>query len=196
MPNYAVAAAAVSVGGLLNGYDTGSIGAISHMKQFEASMGPMSAVLLGITVSMIMLTGAPPSVFAGHLADRYGRLRVILPGALLFGLGALLQGTARGLPQFVAGRALGGFGQGVFFGNISVYITEIAPSRSRGRLVALPQFMATAGVCLGYFTCYATVSLRGDIAWRLPYAVQGALALALAVACAVLPESPRWLART
>ena len=194
MPNYVVAAGAVSLGGLLNGYDTGSIGAISHMQQFKASMGPMSAVLLGIMVSMIMLTGAPPSLFAGHLADRHGRLRVILPGALLFGLGALLQGSARGLPQFITGRALGGFGQGIFLANIAVYITEIAPYRSRGRLVALPQFMATAGVCLGYFTCYGTVSLPGDLAWRLPYVIQGALALALALACAVLPESPRWLA--
>ena len=195
MPNYVLASVAVSLSGLVNGFDTGSIGAISHMRQFEETMGPLPAVLLGITVSMIMLTGAPPSVFAGHLADRYGRLRVILPGAVLFALGALLQGTARGLGQFVAGRALGGFGQGVFLANAAVYITEIAPYRSRGRLVALPQFMAAAGVCLGYFTCYGTVALPGGLAWRLPYVVQGAVAAGLALACGLLPESPRWLAR-
>ncbi len=193
IPNYVAASLAVSFGGLLNGYDTGCIGAISHMEQFTETMGPMSAVLLGFTVSMIMLTGALPSVFAGQLADRHGRLRVILPGALLFALGAALQGSARGLPQFVAGRALGGVGEGAFLGNISVYITEIAPCRRRGRLVALPQFMAAAGVCLGYFSCYGTVSVASSAAWRLPYLVQGLLALMLALACAALPESPRWL---
>lgn len=193
IPNYVAASLAVSFGGLLNGYDTGCIGAISHMRQFSDTMGPLSATLLGITVSMIMLTGVPPSVFAGHLADRYGRLKVIGPGAVLFALGAALQGTSHGLAQFIAGRALGGFGQGMFFGNVAVYITEIAPSRRRGRLVALPQFMAALGVCLGYFSCYGTVGLASSLAWRLPYIVQGVVALLLALGCCVLPESPRWL---
>ncbi|RYP37045.1 hypothetical protein DL767_003108 [Monosporascus sp. MG133] len=194
IPNYVSASIAVSFGGLLNGYDTGCIGAISHMRQFTETMGRMPALLLGITVSMIMLTGTLPSVFAGHLADRHGRLKIILPGAILFAMGAALQGTAHKLTQFIVGRALGGFGQGMFLANIAVYITEIAPSQKRGRLVALPQFAATAGVCLGYFSCYGTVSVTSSFAWRLPYVVQGIVAIMLALTCLFLPESPRWLA--
>ncbi|RYP53336.1 hypothetical protein DL768_001693 [Monosporascus sp. mg162] len=194
IPNYVSASIAVSFGGLLNGYDTGCIGAISHMRQFTETMGRMPALLLGITVSMVMLTGTLPSVFAGHLADRHGRLKIILAGAILFAMGATLQGTAHKLTQFIVGRALGGFGQGMFLANIAVYITEIAPSQKRGRLVALPQFAATAGVCLGYFSCYGTVSVTSSFAWRLPYVVQGILALMLALSCLLLPESPRWLA--
>ncbi|KAI0596829.1 general substrate transporter [Biscogniauxia sp. FL1348] len=194
-PRYVIASVAVSLGGLLNGYDTGSIGAITHMPQFAASIGPLSSTVLGITVSMIMLTGTFPAVFAGHLADRLGRLRVVAPGALLFGLGALLQGTARGLAQFLAGRAVAGFGQGVFLSNVSVYICEVAPVRSRGALAALPQFMAAAGVCAGYFTCYATVRAgpTDSIAWRAPYLVQCLVAAVLAWSCLLLPDSPRWL---
>lgn len=112
---------------------------------------------------------------------------------MLFALGAALQGTSHGLAQFIAGRALGGFGQGMFFGNVAVYITEIAPSRRRGRLVALPQFMAALGVCLGYFSCYGTVTIGSSLAWRLPYIMQGIVALLLAAGCLALPESPRWL---
>ncbi|KAI5923596.1 general substrate transporter [Camillea tinctor] len=192
-PKYIVASVAVSLGGLLNGYDTGSIGAITHMPQFAATIGHLSSTILGVTVSMIMLTGALPAVFAGHLADKLGRLSVIAPGALLFGIGALLQGTAHGLPQFLTGRAVAGFGQGMFLGNISVYICEIAPVSSRGALVALPQFMAAAGVCVGYFTCYATVRADSDMAWRAPYIVQCFIAAVLAWSCLLLPDSPRWL---
>ncbi|KAH9889585.1 general substrate transporter [Xylariomycetidae sp. FL2044] len=192
-PNYVIASAAVSLGGLLNGFDTGSIGAIVHMPQFTASVGDLSATMLGITVSMIMLTGTLPSLFAGQLADKFGRLWAIAPGALLFGAGSLLQGTAYSLPHFIVGRAVGGVGQGIFLSNISVFICEISPARHRGALAGLPQFMAAAGVCLGYFTCYASVNLQSDTAWRLPYIVQCAVASVLAWVCFLLPDSPRWL---
>ncbi|KAI2472477.1 MFS general substrate transporter [Annulohypoxylon bovei var. microspora] len=192
-PRYVIASVAVSLGGLLNGYDTGSIGAITHMPQFTESIGPLSSTMLGITVSMIMLTGTLPSVFAGHFADRFGRTQVIIPGALLFGIGALVQGLSHNLSQFIAGRAIAGFGQGVFLSNISVYICEIAPLRYRGTLAGLPQFMATAGVCSGYFTCYGTLNIKSDMAWRIPYILQCIFSAILSWACLLLPDSPRWL---
>ncbi|KAI1373287.1 putative MFS sugar transporter [Hypoxylon crocopeplum] len=192
-PRYVMAAVAVSLGGLLNGYDTGSIGAITHMSQFTESLGQLSATMLGITVSIIMLTGTLPSVFAGHFADKFGRITAIIPGAVLFGVGALVQCLAKSLGQFIAGRAIAGFGQGIFLSNISVYICEIAPLRHRGALTGLPQFMATAGVCAGYFTCYGTVNIQSDMAWRLPYILQCTFSAILAWSCLLLPDSPRWL---
>ncbi|EFQ27409.1 hypothetical protein CGRA01v4_04488 [Colletotrichum graminicola] len=194
MPNYVTASIALSFGGFLNGYDTGCIGAIVHMEQFAATLGALSATVRGITVSVILLTGTVPSLFAGQLADKHGRLRVILPGAALFGLGALLQATSFSLGQFICGRAVSGVGQGAFLANIAVYIAEIAPSSRRGRLAALPLFMTTVGICLGYFSCYATSrSLDDSMAWRLPYVLMVAVSVMLALACRVLPESPRWL---
>jgi MFS family permease len=193
IPNYVLASIAMSLGGLVNGLDTGSIGAIVAMKQFEKSIGHLSPGLLGFTVSLIMLTGAIPSVFAGHLADRYGRLRIIMVGTIFFVIGALLQGVAHNLVLFLIGRALGGFGEGVFLSNIAVYICEIAPSKRRGMLAGLPQFTSTAGVCIGYFICYGTVHIGSSMAWRLPYIFQACVGVGLALSCMLLPESPRWL---
>jgi MFS family permease len=193
IPNYILASVTVALGGLINGYDTGAIGAITSMSQFSQSIGYLSPSLLGFTVSLIMLTGAVPSVFAGHLADKYGRLKVIMAGAIFFVIGAILQGSASGLVPFLVGRALGGFGEGVYLSNMSVYICEIAPVKRRGMLAALPQFMSTTGVCLGYFTCYGTVHIKSSMAWRLPYILQAAIGVVLAISCFFLPESPRWL---
>ncbi|PSR90310.1 general substrate transporter [Coniella lustricola] len=203
-PRYVLAALAISLGGLINGYDTGSIGAVLSMAQFTDAIGKLSSSLVGFTVSLIMLAGAVPSVFAGWLADRYGRLRTIMLGTVLFALGAVLQGTATRLPQFLAGRTLAGLGEGVYLSSMAVYISEISPTRSRGVLAGLPQFMATLGICLGYFTCYASVHIGADrpdgaspvsdsMAWRLPFIVMIAIAGVLVFCCARLPESPRWL---
>lgn len=193
IPKYVLASTLVSGGGFLNGYDTGSIGGLTTMPQFKHSVGPMTPFILGFTVSLVMLAGGPPSVFAGQLADRYGRLKVIALGAVLFLAGAMLQGTAASLTQFLVGRMLSGVGEGVYLGNMSVYICEIAPLKQRGMLVGMPQFLATAGVCAGYFTCYKTVEIGSSMAWRLPYVVQGAGAALLALSCLLLPEPPRWL---
>ncbi|KAI8188719.1 Sugar transport protein MST8 [Colletotrichum sp. SAR 10_86] len=140
-----------------------------------------------------MLAGAVPSVLTGYLADRFGRLKLNVAGAILFGIGALLQGTAYTLPHFIFGRALAGLGEGVFLGNLSVYICEISPARFRGMLAALPQFMSTAGVCVGYFAAYGTVYIDSSLSWRLPYVIQGICAVSFGAGSLVLPESPRWL---
>ncbi|KAK2615523.1 hypothetical protein N8I77_002270 [Diaporthe amygdali] len=193
IPGYVLASVTISIGGLINGYDTGSIGAVTSMSQFEATIGHLSPTLVGFTVSLIMLAGAAPSVFAGWLADHHGRLKTILLGSVLFCAGALLQGTAYSLPQFLLGRTVAGLGEGVFLSNMSVYISEISPTKSRGVLSGLPQFMATAGICIGYFTCYGSVYIReSSMAWRLPFIIMVAMALTLIACCTRLPESPRW----
>jgi len=193
IPHYILASCTVALGGFLNGYDTGSIGAIVAMAQFEKTVGHLSPTLLGFTVSLIMLTGGIPSVFAGHLAEKFGRLRVIMAGTIFFVVGAILQGSAPSLVPFLIGRAIGGFGEGVYLSNVSVYICEIAPVKHRGMLAGLPQFMATAGVCIGYFTCYGTVHIGSSMSWRLPYIAQAVIGVVLAASCIMLPESPRWL---
>jgi MFS family permease len=60
-------------------------------------------------------------------------------------------------------------------------------------LAGLPQFLATAGVCAGYFTCYGTVHIGSSMAWRLSYIIQAVIGVVLAASCIMLPESPRWL---
>lgn len=193
VPNYTLASMAVSLGGLLNGYDTGAIGAMTVMPQWTSTMGNLSPSLVGFTVSLIMLTGAMPAVFAGNLADRFGRVKTIMGGGILFGLGALIQGSAMSLAQFLVGRALSGLGQGVYLSIVAVYVCEIAPVKSRGILAGLPQFMACAGVCTGYFTCYGSIGIQSSMAWRLPYVIQGIISVFLVGSCFALPDSPRWL---
>lgn len=181
------------------------------MPCFEETFGKLSPSLRGFTVSLIMLCGAVPSFFAGQLADKYGRLSIVSLGALTFVVGAVLQGAAFQLSQLLVGRAFCGLGEGLWISCISVYgfdskslhkyrllirhsyITEIAPSTRRGMLVSMPQLMCCAGICAGYFTCYATVHIESSLSWRAPYIVQAGLGTVLATCRFVLPDSPRWL---
>ncbi|KAL6885703.1 hypothetical protein GGI43DRAFT_418932 [Trichoderma evansii] len=115
----------ISIAGTFNGYDTGSIGAMTTMLQFEAVKGRLSHSCLSFTVSLVMLAGAVPSFFAGYLAERFGRLRKILCGSVLVIIGAVLQGSANSLPQFLVGRAFSGCGQGLFVRNVNVLFVKL-----------------------------------------------------------------------
>ncbi|KAK5116239.1 hypothetical protein LTR62_008566 [Meristemomyces frigidus] len=190
---YTLASLAVSMGGFLNGYDTGSIGAVVTMPQFRAVVGEISPSMVGITVSVVMFAGAIPSSLAGPPADKYGRMPVVIVGAILFAIGALLQAAALSLAQFIAGRVLAGAGEGIFLGVLNVYICEIAPSSRRGTLASLPQLFSVMGICIGYFICYGTVRLESSYAWRTSFIIMAAISTGLAVACFFLPPSPRIL---
>jgi MFS family permease len=74
------------------------------------------------------------------------------------------------------------------------YITEISPPRSRGTLASIPQLLTTIGICAGYFTCYGSVNIQSSSSWRLPFALQAAIAFMFTVSTLwFLPQSPRWL---
>ena len=90
------------------------------MPYFEMTFGVLSPTIRGFTVSLIMLMGAVPSFFSGQLADRFGHLRIVMVGALVFALGVILEGSASQLSMFLVGRALAGIGEGLWLTNVSV----------------------------------------------------------------------------
>lgn len=123
IPRYVTACLLTSIGGFLNGYDTGCIGAVTEMKQFTETFGEMSPFLRGFSVSLLMLLGTFPAFFAGQMSDKWGRLHVVSLGAGVFTIGAGLQAASghKMLPLFLVGRALCGLGEGTYLGNVIVY---------------------------------------------------------------------------
>lgn len=196
-PPYILCTTLISIGGLLFGLDTGCIGPITTMPQFQDSLGggDLSATVHGLIVSSILIPAAIASFFAGPLADRLGRRKGVSIGGAIFALGAALEAGSTDLAMLFVGRVLAGVGEGLFLSPVLVYVCEVAPPRERGVLANVSQLLTTAGICGGYFVCYGTVRLSGSsFGWRVPFVLQSAIALAYAVAVmACVPESPRWL---
>lgn len=124
LPGWLTASLVVSLGGFLNGYDTGSIGAVTSMDAFSHTFGTLSATQLGLVVSTVMLGGGVPAVFAGKLAGRFGAARVIAAGAVTLLVGAALEASAATLAALIAGRAIVGLGQGLLLTNITVCVCQ------------------------------------------------------------------------
>ena len=90
------------------------------MPQFAKVFGELSSSMHGFTVSFLLLTAAIPAFFAGQLAHRFGHLRIVLVGALVFCIGSALQGGAVNLPMLLVGRAFAGLGEGLWLTNVSM----------------------------------------------------------------------------
>ncbi|EPS44402.1 hypothetical protein H072_1593 [Dactylellina haptotyla CBS 200.50] len=200
-PPYIWYALFVSQAGLLFGFDTGSIGPITVMDQFQEDFGHTSPTMHGVIISMILLTAAASSVFAGHLADKVSRTHTTCLGAGIFAVGSVLQAIAgfgttirsSKLGVLLLGRSIAGIGEGFFLTSAQVYIIEIAPGHVRGRVTSILFIGITLGLCLGYFLCYGTSQINSTLAWRIPFLWQTAIATILSCGSLLLPHSPRWL---
>jgi sugar porter (SP) family MFS transporter len=73
-----------------------------------------------------------------------------------------------------------------------VYISEVSPAGSRGRLVSLNQLAIVIGILAAYCVNWR-LSMLGESSWRWMFAVGIVPSLALLAGLFFIPESPRWL---
>ncbi len=100
-------AIAAAVGGFLFGFDSSVInGAVDAIKgEFDLSEGAS-----GFAVASALIGCAFGAYFAGRLADRWGRTRVMFWAAVLFFVSSIGSGFAFATWDFVIWRLVGGLG--------------------------------------------------------------------------------------
>jgi sugar porter (SP) family MFS transporter len=94
--------------------------------------------------------------------------------------------------SFAAFRFIGGIGVGVSAIAAPAYISEIAPAKSRGRLVGLYQFSLVLGILIAFISNYLLSDI-GENAWRWMMGVEAIPAILYTLLCLRIPKSPRWL---
>lgn len=135
--------------------------------------------------------------FLGFLADRFGR-RSIFTWALLAYTAAstvmACQTTSEGLLLW---RFIAGIGIGVEIITIDAYITELVPSRMRGRAFAVNQAVMFTAVPVIAFLAWWLVPLSpyGVDGWRWVVLIGAAASMVIWILRLFVPESPLWLAR-
>lgn len=190
--------AVATIGGLLFGYDSGAVNGTQG--GLTAEFG-LSEAALGFTVGSLLIGCAVGAFFAGRLADAIGRRTVMIIAALMFVIGALVQGLTDSHTLFVIARFAGGMAVGAASVLSPLYISEVAPANIRGRLTTVQQVMIitglTAAFVVNYFLAQSAGSSLGELAgtqaWRWMYLAQAVPALVFLIALFFIPESPRYL---
>ena len=181
----------VALGGFLFGFDTA---VISGAEKAIQQVWHLTSWEHGVTISIALVGTVVGALLGGWPSERFGRRSTLFGIAALYG-GAAGGGGGTSLGGVFCGLGLGGGGGG---GASSVtaplYISELAPAESRGRLVALFQFNVVFGILVAYLSNYLLADIGPD-AWRWMLGVQVVPAALFFGLLFLVPRSPRWLLR-
>jgi SP family sugar:H+ symporter-like MFS transporter len=195
-------ATAGAVGGFLFGFDSSVInGAVDSVQHgFD-----LNEVVTGLVVAIALLGCAVGAFAAGTLADRWGRLRVMLIGAILFFASSIGAGLAFSAWDLGFWRVIGGLGIGIASVVAPAYTAEIAPRERRGGLASLQQLAITIGIFIALLSDALLAGAAGGAAqqlwfgleaWRWMFIVGAIPAIVYGILALTLPESPRYLMTT
>ena len=191
--------AVATIGGLLFGYDSGAVNGTQPGLKAAFALDDAG---LGFTVGSLLIGCFIGAFFAGTLADRMGRRNVMRLAALLFLVGALIQGLSHDHNIFVIARILGGMAVGAASVLSPAYISEVAPANIRGRMTTVQQIMIISGLTAAFVVNYYLAAAAGAStnlfwggieAWRWMYLMQALPAAVFLIALFFIPESPRYL---
>ncbi len=178
----------VALGGFLFGFDTA---VISGAEQAIQRQWALSDTLLGLMVSSALIGTVIGAIFGGIPCDRYGRKITLFWIGVLYLVSALGSALAPDAYSLMAFRFIGGLGVGASSVAAPVYISEIAPAGSRGRLTAMFQFNLVFGILCAYLSNYWIAAAGGE--WRLMLGIEAGPALVFVLLVLFVPRSPRWL---
>ncbi|PVH16405.1 uncharacterized protein CXQ87_004696 [Candidozyma duobushaemuli] len=184
-------------GGVLYGYDTGTINGIMAMdyvkNQFPGSDNEFTASETSLIVSILSVGTFFGSLAAPFFSDTLGRKWcLILSSLVVFNIGVILQTAATGIPLLCAGRAIAGAGVGLISSTIPLYQSEAAPKWIRGAIVSCYQWAITIGIFLAAVFNQATHARNDSGSYRIPIALQFLWSLILGIGMFFLPETPRF----
>jgi len=190
---------AITLGGLLFGYDTGVINGTQFYfsKYFE-----LTGALKGFIVSSALLGALVGAAGAGLLSKKIGRKKSLIISAVFFIISAWGSGLPSMLPQsttlLVIFRIIGGLAIGIASMNAPMYIAEIAPAKKRGNLVTFYQLAIVIGFFVVFLATYfigseLTDSQNISYGWRQMFWSEMIPAFLFLGLLFFVPKSPRWL---
>ena len=185
------AAVVASLGGFLFGFDTAVISGVERSIQ---QLWMLADFAHGFTVASALIGTVIGSLLAGWPAEKFGRKKVLQGIGLIYLVTSLATSLTSTWEIFVLFRFIGGIGVGASSVVGPMYISEIAPAHSRGRLVALFQFNVVSGILIAFVSNYLLFGVT-DEAWRWMLGIQALPSLLFFAMVFKVPESPRWLVK-
>lgn len=180
-----------ALAGFLFGFD---VVVISGADKKLQALWESSDSFHGWVVMTSALAGTVVGAFLGGFpTNKYGRKNTLIVIGMLFAVSAIASALANNPWVFAVARFIGGLGVGASTIAAPAYISEIAPAKDRGRLVALYQFNIVFGIMIAFLSNYLLSGI-GENDWRWMLGVEAIPAVLYILFALKVPKSPRWLA--
>jgi len=180
----------VALAGFLFGFDTVVISGAD--KKLQALWGSSDAFHGSIVMAMALWGTVIGALFGGIPTNKLGRKKTLIWIGIFYTVSAIGSSMVNDPYTFAFFRFLGGLGVGASTIAAPAYVSEIAPAKDRGRLVALYQFNIVFGILIAFLSNYLLSNI-GENAWRWMIGVEAFPAIIYTLLVVTVPRSPRWL---
>ncbi|AET38008.1 uncharacterized protein Ecym_2262 [Eremothecium cymbalariae DBVPG len=144
----------------------------------------------GLVTSIFSIGGLIGSLYAGPLADRYGRRNTSFGNCVLGGLGSLMLFFSNSYVELLAGRFIAGVASGSNIVVTPLLINEVAPNAWKGALGSLNQVSINLGILLTQLLAFFWAN---TLYWRWLLFMAAAIAGINYGLLFMIEESPKWL---
>jgi len=196
-----------ALGGLLFGFDWVIIGGAKPF--YEVFFHITSEMQRGWVMSAALLGCMMGALIAGTMSDYLGRKNTLILTSVLFIISALGTALSNLLDIFVLFRIMTGLAIGMASTVAPIYIAEVSPQETRGRMVAINQLAIVIGVLVAQivnFSIAMPVSTQlstqvfwhtwnVQMGWRYMFGSGIFPAILFFGTIFFIPKSPRWLAK-
>lgn len=181
----------IALGGWFDFYDIFMMAYIGAAMQHS---GFLSRDEFGLLIAAGFLGMFVGTVLFGMGSDRFGRRTAFLWMLLIYSGFTLAGAFAPDAWSLIVLRALAGVGIGAELVVIDTYVTEMVPSRVRGRYVAITQVVGFSAIPVVAFLSTQLVPTHWHLeGWRWVMLIGSVGSLLVWWLRRNLPESPRWL---
>ncbi|XP_065903148.1 proton myo-inositol cotransporter hmit-1.3-like [Dysidea avara] len=149
-----------------------------------------------IIVSILLGGATIGAAIAGWLSDKFGRWKMMMCTAVLYGVAAIVLVTSFSKFCLVVGRAIAGLALGLYSVIGPVYVSEMSPSHIRGNLGLANYISSGVGLFSGSVSS-GLFSIDSEHAytfgWRYMFGLGVIPSIVMCVCLLFLFETPRWL---
>lgn len=179
-----------ALAGFLFGFDTVVISGAD--KELQQLWGSSDAFHGSVVMAMALWGTVIGAIFGSIPTNKLGRKNTLIWIGVFYLVSAIGSAFVNDPYTFAFFRFLGGLGVGASTIAAPAYVSEIAPAKDRGKLVALYQFNIVLGILIAFLSNYLFSSIENN-AWRWMIGIEALPALIYMLLAFTLPKSPRWL---
>lgn len=181
---------ASSISGYMFGYDTGYISAALVMVGTDLSNKVLTSGEKEFITSATSLGALLGALIGGVCANLYGRKRVLMALNVVFIVGTIIQLVATTVWTMIVGRFVLGWGVGTASLIAPLMLSELAPSKYRGRLIVTNCMFITGGQLVAYFINWGLTNVNNG--WRVSVGLCMVPAVVQMGLFFFLPDTPRY----
>jgi MFS family permease len=200
---------------ILYGYDSSTFNAVQGSENWNEYFGnpdpnvigsvntayTVGGIVAGMAPSQTQSCAAKTNIYLRFLllcsiSDRFGRKWAIIVGCVFVIISTFVSAfSPRTMGGFIDGRTIVGIGQGIALPAGPTYITELARTESRGKIMSFWQMNFGVGSFLAYWIGFAASKNSeklGDWDWRIVIIFQLVAPILIIGLLFTCPETPRW----